>query len=874
MLAPLLAELGLGDARPAPALAPAHADGCQRGDWNLADVGPAAAPDEVACHAILVGSLMPDFMSRMYYLAQASAPDRLAWLARAWVEATSLAPTVPTMRSVAALASVQLRLDLDVDDTSGQVDSSDVVARPLARVLWAYGRTRTMPQSSRDGATTEYLGAATDGLPAFAKAVAAERARFTLPFRDADLCPMQLALPHFRTPSGCDEDPVLGKGDTAPASLSQSQLVEDWRLAQAWSALYVEGIMRGSASGIADVLHDLPPRIAAHPFMLQMHYAVRDHETHSREAVAHLADARERLKTFATAMATLQRDDALIHLGARDETPLLPAEQSDPVILKLQDDLRRLAAMNSMDFFAALQWRPEIPAAEPAAFLADGNFAEAQNAIRMALHPSPSPAGLPMMRAASAASAASAGMPPWGQKMPPPFVMPGVISEHTFRVPSPFSLPDKRLLEGKLAANPDDMPSRVGLALIALEHGAGVSEARRIIDARPQGRRPDDTLRETSDWAQAGHLFYFAGDLPTARAYYQRAVAAGDGSESDMISREHIAAIDGDVHAALREAQRRLQRYDDDGAAGVAAGYLFMAGRSDEAWATIATRMQTSTQPALWRAALAGHRIAHDPLAAMPAWLRDNKVDHVVLEFNEIKPEWLHEYAIRDRLPVALDEAAVTAMGDPHAYWPAGIITMRAALANAPTTDQQTLDRDTNQAGFMSQRLIPFYAWATWFASQGKEPALEHVRRAPIESGLWAALSKAMVLAADGRRDEALSALTAARWALGQYGTAYSLHDATRGGPYDFVLAAWLMTRKTGEPAYAREGLTIARAYQHVDGAMGWPYAAEALLSTDPKAREIAACRAQKLDADSLFLHESGLHPDPKSAACRKATAW
>jgi hypothetical protein len=82
------------------------------------------------------------------------------------------------------------------------------------------------------------------------------------------------------------------------------------------------------------------------------------------------------------------------------------------------------------------------------------------------------------------------------------------------------------------------------------------------------------------------------------------------------------------------------------------------------------------------------------------------------------------------------------------------------------------------------------------------------------------------------------------------------------------------MSRKTGEPAYAAQGLAVAEAYQHFEAWVAWPYAAEALLGKDAKAREIAACRAQKLDADSMFLHESGLHPDPKSAVCRKATAW
>jgi hypothetical protein len=191
--------------------------------------------------------------------------------------------------------------------------------------------------------------------------------------------------------------------------------------------------------------------------------------------------------------------------------------------------------------------------------------------------------------------------------------------------------------------------------------------------------------------------------------------------------------------------------------------------------------------------------------------------------------------------------------------------------------DAKALEADAALRWFGNQHLLPFYSWALWNTTGGKAPQLDFVRDASVESGFAGTLSKAMVLAADGRRDDALRLLTAARYELGRtglYGTPYALHDPLRTSAYDFVLATWLMSRKTGEPAYAMQGLAIARAYQHIDAWMAWPYAAEALLGKDRPARVIAACRAQKLDAASMLLHESGLHPDPNSATCRKATAW
>jgi hypothetical protein len=109
---------------------------------------------------------------------------------------------------------------------------------------------------------------------------------------------------------------------------------------------------------------------------------------------------------------------------------------------------------------------------------------------------------------------------------------------------------------------------------------------------------------------------------------------------------------------------------------------------------------------------------------------------------------------------------------------------------------------------------------------------------------------------------------------LGRINGSSPFDDRFDNAPYAFVLASWSMWRQTGERAYAEPGLAIARAYQRVWPAEAWTYAAEALLGTDASSREVAACRAEKLDPASLMLHESGLHPQPDSDTCRRATAW
>ena len=199
---------------------------------------------------------------------------------------------------------------------------------------------------------------------------------------------------------------------------------------------------------------------------------------------------------------------------------------------------------------------------------------------------------------------------------------------------------------------------------------------------------------------------------------------------------------------------------------------------------------------------------------------------------------------------------------------------IRAAIVGVPADQLDALRQDmATTYGSDRALFMPFYGWALWNASAGKDAALDEVRALPLEDGFPGVLAKAMVLAADGRHDDALRFLKAARYELSRQ-DAGAFPNEMLTAPYDFVLASWLMARQTGERRYAEEGLAVARGYQATNEFMAWPHAAEALLSLDPKARQVAACRAALLDPGSMFLHESGLKPDPASAACRQATAW
>ena len=552
----LLAELGLADSKPAISLAPARAEGCKPGDWNLADLSQTAAPDEAACHAILMGTLMPDYFSRMGYQTEPSTPDRLAWLARAWVEASSLAPRSPAMQSIAVLAWAQLQVDHQPRNSSGEVDSPDVVVRPLARMLWANPRTVTLPRDSTARAAADYLGPEIQGLPEFAGALLGARVHYAESFHATDLCPMQLALPHFRTPPGCDDDRSSSTpARTMPASLSESQLMETWRIAAAWSDLYIEGIERGSRYGVDRVLSNMPTQIASHPFIREMQFAVRGAAAQPREATAHLAWARSAIRDYAQALVTLQRNDPLIATNKAVDATVM-AEQASIEINPLLDNLNRLATVTELDSSGSSVWPAPGVATGPAIFLAEGRFADAQQALWRS---GGYPGGLIVAAASSAAASIERPGPPPPQPEPA-----HPISSGTFSSRSEHALPSRESLEEQLSLVPADIGARMALAIIALEHGDGTPRARQILEARPRSMRAEDALTETADLFASGSIFYFCGDLSTAREYFVRAAAFGTGSHADMTARARIAMIDGNSAAARKETHRLAQRYDDD----------------------------------------------------------------------------------------------------------------------------------------------------------------------------------------------------------------------------------------------------------------------------------------------------------------------
>lgn len=862
-LLPLLADVGLGDTKPGTPMDPGNTGGCGADAWQLNDVAPNTRPDITACHALLMGTLMPNFSSVVASQTQPDTPARAAWLARAWVEADALAGGIPAMKDVATLAAVQLHLGRLFVTAVPLADSTDPVVRPLARMLTARERASKAPTRSSRAAVDDSVAQDTSGLPPFARAVAAEYARFEDGFLEVDLCPMSLALPHFRTPAGCEDEAEQTAKMSGVASSGQRAVLDEWRLAAAYKSLFYEGTIQGSAAGLAHVLADMPPSLARHPIVREMRFSTRGTEKTVSGIDDYLEKARRDLTDYAQAIATLQRSDALM-LKTGSDFDFIPAAQADPTIARLQDDLHRLDSVETMDFWSALLFRPQVGHVTTA-FLAPGSYLEAMNRTMRANWQPPRPIVPPVF--ASAGSRVRQGPPP--------------TSTVWFAPAANNALPAREALEQALASSPSDETARAKLATVALEHGASIADARKIIEARPVDARAEYGTSESAAWASAARVFFYTGELQVAREYFRHAEAVGSGSDEEVHASVRLMQMAGDMRGALASAHRRMARYGSESSLREETSLLFLLNRRDEAWAELLPGLQTAHAKLPWEAALVGHRLDGTPLSQLPAWMVAHRVavltPQALFTSSPGPLTWLQTYETLDRLPSESDlDVHLPMQGKAGASIPiSGGLVMRTAIAGSDPAHPMAFANDMNRVFGADRWLMqPFYAWALWNETAGKDPALEAMRKASVGSPFPAILARAMIQAADGKREPALEALTAARFELARVPDVPSFGDDYDVAPYDFVLATWLMTRKTGDPAYAGVGLKIARAYQSVWPWAAWPYAAESLLGADPVARKVAACRAFALDAGSMFLHESGQHPDPKSAVCRKAASW
>jgi hypothetical protein len=838
VLSGLLTELGLGTEPPRTT----GRAGCNAAAWSLHDVNGSASPETRACHAIIIGALLPRLWPPFnFHDANTDTPAKLAWVAEAWVQARAMEPGA-TARAIEVLAWEELRLEKDMPRAVTLLDVNDPVIAPLVKLLTAQRRAAAMPHRSTRESVQRLLGEAAQGLPPFVAALFFERGRWSDHFERVDLCAIERELPSMMPRAECRRDGSASAGTPGRANAAQIALHQHWRLASYYKDIQYFGKTQGQQESLARHLAGLPADIAAHPFVKQRRAVIESNQPSMGSAQDHLSRQRAVVQAFVQSTADLQRYD--MTLGAHSlsehhwtsDTSLL----SDPQIDQFIDDEARLLHVLRYDRFSsqdalALRRAPGLPAA----FLAAGS------ARQLAMH------GVARAPVAAATPAATPTAPP-----PQPrtlFAPAGVNTVPWLRTWAQSA--DQ--MRTRIAAKPTDMQARVALAMQMLKDGQSVTQARTVIDAYPPNSRVEEQVTLSHHWARPAHAFFLAGELDTARHYYQRVRQIGTGSGSDLHARVRLRMIEGDTAGALESAEARLRRYEGDTARRDVAAFSFLSGQPARGWAVLLPRLASASTVELWNGAFVGHRAERLGVQGVKEWLAGQGLTRARMRALAAAPMLLHMHAVIDRLPT--EEDVRLFQGQPgvvnefrNDQWSASAALMRMALRKDAT--RAAFDPMRHSLALSSSEsnkfLQPLFVWVAWQATNNQDPELDAARKAELSANDFdLLLAKAALLARDGNATQSLQFLRAARWQL------WSLAEPEEGDaetrslplPYRYALMAWLMWRDTGQEAYRAELLRFVRAQQRVTPASAWLYSLQALADNDTEARAAAICRARIL---------------------------
>lgn len=835
----------------------AKSDACDGSTWWFAPPAQGALPGVRACHAIAIGTLLPvyDDNAATVDAAETVSPAKLAWLAQAHVLATPDVLAPATAQAIRDLALKQLGLSGSTGFPAlaalAQID--DPVVSRLVRLKTLRAATEQSPARSPRDARGRQRELIAQGLPAFASAVFDANADFSEAFSQVDLCAIERRVPGIMLRAVCrGDEPVSAPARGAwPAELL---LYQEWRLASHYKAVQHAGQVLGSRARADEALARWPADVATHPYLQRLRYAVTAQRGVSGSFDEQLKGARDTARRVIQISADLQRADRWLagnslagHMWTSNLNIL-----NDAQVREITDKEMRLVSVLRFDRFTLDQYFAERRPGDPPFFLAPAPWVHAMSG------------GMPqlVMMAPPPAGGASSAPPTVAYK-------PSLFSRHV----ALLEMQQEPELIALLERNPAHLHTRVELAFGRLQDGGTVADAMRLIDANPDDRRPDHRIGESHAWAEPAHRFYFAGDLGAAQRYYRKVAEIGTGSEPDMMSRTRLKLLDGKLRDALDATAARVARYESDFARRDQTALLFMFGQRDQAWQLFLSRAESSDLFQLWVGAYAGHRMEGASLARIDDWLTAQHLESTQIGFNDASMLYLHLHAVTDRVPTNADIERLRRPRGPRAdvdqRWAASARLVRSAMeetgfaeAHREATLALTRMADNPSSSFMQ----PFYAWVAWQATNGKDEALDEVRRATTRWSFDETLAKSLVLALEGQTAESMRFFVAARYKLA------ATSERLFPGPYSYALAGFLMHRKTGEDAYRQETLRFVRAQQKVFPFYGWLYGMEALLDKDAKQRKTAACRAQFLDPHSYFLRLAQVKGVDK-AACREALA-
>lgn len=413
------------------------------------------------------------------------------------------------------------------------------------------------------------------------------------------------------------------------------------------------------------------------------------------------------------------------------------------------------------------------------------------------------------------------------------------------------------LYEGALRLDPDSWNARWRLGRAHMENGQP-SEAQEVLLGYPGFARRDgyDVVRLSNAAFQAGYYLYRRGEPALAERLFILSRDFRTGSSREMHSRELLAIMANDMNNAVSHARYQVDRYNDGNAAKRYLGYLFLLGRSGEAWSEFPAFVNRFDAD-VWPAAFLAHRMEGLEGKAVETWLaqaasRDTRRDYLSRALRE-----RHAFMLMLIDRPAFDEAlqtirrVVRANNQSH-YYPQlaeGYIAFRkgdyataAKRLRGPHNDlfNISVNRRTSY-----NEVLPYLALAYWRSGQGPEAEkILEDHRSNLGEGADYLVARALLDGASGDHDAAMGTLKLAFHRLARLDTRAFFPG------YTLLEACEILFKESKNEAYRAMIEDFARRMQ-VDFPHSWAAAFEAKYARDLDARQLALAAAAILDPQS-----------------------
>jgi tetratricopeptide (TPR) repeat protein len=214
-------------------------------------------------------------------------------------------------------------------------------------------------------------------------------------------------------------------------------------------------------------------------------------------------------------------------------------------------------------------------------------------------------------------------------------------------------------------AQPANWTACFGLAAMLVRQ-ADYAGAAKLLESYKGGIAKGEPLEVSNYASQAGHLFYWRGQLDVARRFYEMAVASGTGAEAEMASAVRLSLMDDEYLAAADRSLQRASRYESTYAYRDYIALLHVLGHSSEAWQGFAAlEHQYPTSPHIWETTTVGQRLARMADADVVQWTA--RTDHQLAKSELYGYPVIHlvRSATMDRVPNETLIAAIESMDAP-----------------------------------------------------------------------------------------------------------------------------------------------------------------------------------------------------------------